>query len=91
MIHRPLALALVGSGNIALYTRSLEDDLFIQLFKRHLFLRGCCFKIVTYVDANTLIKNIHSKKWRLEFIERYTNPQTAMYCYTIRSKKNMEC
>ena len=56
--------------------------------------RGCGFETVTCIDANTLIENIHSKNWRLEFIERYTNPinpRTAMYYCAIRSKKYMEC
>lgn len=86
-VHRSSASRIA----IALSTRSPEDDLFIRLFKRHRFFRGCCFETVTYVDANTLIENIHSKKWRLEFIERYTNPQTALYYCAIRSRKYMEC
>ena len=89
-VHRSSASRVT----MELSTHSPEDDLFIQLFKRHRFFRGCGFETVTCIDANTLIENIHGKKWRLEFIERYTNPinpRTAMYYCAIRSKKYMEC
>ncbi|MCI7135764.1 MAG: hypothetical protein SPI09_03940 [Candidatus Limivicinus sp.] len=78
--------------SMELFSHSPEDDLTICLLKRHRFFSGFGFTAAKEINVNTLIKKIHSKKWKLEFLCKYTQSLSAMYhCIIYTKRSHMDC
>lgn len=78
--------------SMELFSHSPEDDLIITLFKSPRLFCPRGFMAARKIAADTLIKKIHSKKWKLEFLSKYTRSLSAMYhCVIYTRRSHMEC